>query len=459
MAVKPNQIRRRDLLNAAGLVFAMNGPVANAALGRGDARLAGDVFQRAWSVKSVDKPTLGEKNSDFKRFSGDNMFQLYRPLKTERDGKGAFEAEEVAKAKRAAMWIQEGKPGFRMRDRQLSAGAWTLMHSTKPGEGLLSWTRISVRTPAELGVQPYTAPPEEAALTVKAAARFYGASLAGIAPMNETYINRQQPGKEGQDGQEIVFEDADVPSVSAKKLVIPRKMKWVVAIAIPMDLDLLSRAPTSMGDAATALGYSQSVLAVASLAEFIRGLGYQAIPSVNDTALSVPFAVEAGLGELSRLNKMVSPEFGAGVRLCKVFADLPMACDKPIDCGIVEFCKRCKKCAEACPSRALSFDDEPNFNVRGPWNNPGHKAWFEDSYKCFQYWQHVDNGCGICLASCPFTKAAEGWIHDAVRSTVSITPVADHFFRIMDDAFGYGKQPGDLEQWWTKARPASPQRG
>jgi reductive dehalogenase len=455
MTMKPNRIRRRDLLNAAGLVLATTGQRAGAALTSGNTSRPGEVFPPAWWVKTVDKPTLGETNSDFGRFSGDNMFQVYRPLKVQRDGNGAFEAEEASKAKRTASWIKEGKPGFSLRDHQLSAGAWTLMHSTKPGEGLLSWTRISVRTPAELGVPPYTAPPEEAALTVKAAARFYGAGIAGIAPMNETYVNRQQPGKEGQEGQEIVFEDIDVPSVRAKKLVIPRKMKWVVAIAIPMDLNLLSRAPTSMGDAATALGYSQSVLVVASLAEFIRGLGYQAIPSVNDTALSVPFAIEAGLGELSRLNKMVSPEFGAGVRLCKVFTDLPMACDKPIDCGIVEFCKRCKKCAEACPSRALSFDDEPSFKVRGPWNNPGHKAWFEDSYKCFQYWQHVDNGCGICVASCPFTKADGGWLHDAVRSTVSVTSAGDHFFRIMDDAFGYGKQPGDLEQWWAKARSAS----
>ncbi len=107
-----------------------------------------------------------------------------------------------------------------------------------------------------------------------------------------------------------------------------------------MDLDLLSRAPTSLGDAATGLGYSHSAFTVASLAEFIRGLGYQAIPSVNDTALSVPFAVEAGIGELSRLNKLVTPEFGPAVRLCKVFTDLPMACDKPVDFGLVEFCKK-----------------------------------------------------------------------------------------------------------------------
>jgi hypothetical protein len=57
----------------------------------------------------------------------------------------------------------------------------------------------------------------------------------------------------------------------------------------------------------------------------------------------VPFAIEAGIGELSRLNKLVTPEFGPAVRLCKVFTDLPMACDTPIDFGL-EFCKKCKKC-------------------------------------------------------------------------------------------------------------------
>jgi reductive dehalogenase len=156
---------------------------------------------------------------------------------------------------------------------------------------------------------------------------------------------------------------------------------------------------------------------VASLAEFIRGLGYQAIPSVNDTAQSVPFAMEAGLGELSRLNKLVTLEFGAAVRLCKVFTDLPMECDQPVDFGLAAFCRMCKKCAEACPSRALSFDDDPSYKVRGPWNNPGHKAWFEDSYRCLQYWQKVGNGCGICIASCPYTKVVQ-----AVQSRTTVQP-------------------------------------
>jgi reductive dehalogenase len=317
-----------------------------------------------------------------------------------------------------AKWIEDRKPGFSLRDQQLSAGAWTLMRTTIPGTGLLSWTRVQASTPAELGVKPYAESLAEMAATIKSAAHFYGAGAVGIASMQEAYVNL----REGD--REIVFADADIPQVTEDRFIIPRKMQWVVVMAIPMDLTLLAQSPAMIGEAATSLGYSQSVLVVASLAEFIRGLGYQAIPSINDTAQSVPFAIDAGLGELSRMNKLVTPEFGASVRLCKVFTDMPMECDKPIQFGVENLCRQCKQCAEACPSHALSFEDEPSFKTRGPWNNPGHKAWFEDSYRCFSYWRKVGNGCAICLASCPYTKA----VNAKTRGLVHLQ---------------------DPEQWWS----------
>ncbi len=452
-----NPIGRRGLLKATGFVAACGALGSLGALVTG-AGTGSNVRKRARWIKVVDRPTLGEKTADFKRFSGRDMFALYPPLKTQREGAGSFEAEQASKAKRLVAWISERKPGYSLPDQQLSEGAWTVMRSARPGTGLLSWTRTPVRTPTEPGAQRYTALPEEMAAIVKAAARLYGARLAGIAPMNESYVNLQVPREdEKEKDKDIVFEDVDVPAVTDTRFVIPRKMKWVIAIAIPMDLDLLSRAPTALGDAASALGYSHSAFVVSSLAVFIRGLGYEAIPCVNDTAQSIPFALDAGIGELGRLNKLVTPEFGPAVRLCKVFTDLPMAFDKPVDFGLVQFCKNCKKCAESCPSRALSFDDEPSFKTRGPWNNPGHKAWFEDSYKCFQYWQKSGSACGICLVSCPYAKGAQAWIHEGVKAAASMAPATDGVFRIMDNAFGYGKQR-DPEQWWTK-EPSSGRRG
>jgi hypothetical protein len=45
-------------------------------------------------------PTLGETNADYKRFSGNDIFAIYRQLKNQRDGAGSFEAEQASKAKR-----------------------------------------------------------------------------------------------------------------------------------------------------------------------------------------------------------------------------------------------------------------------------------------------------------------------------------------------------------------------
>ena len=59
--------------------------------------------------------------------------------------------------------------------------------------------------------------------------------------------------------------DVNVPEVTNDKFVIPTKMKWVVSIAIPMDLDLLAQAPNENSDAAVALGYAHSVFVVSAV--------------------------------------------------------------------------------------------------------------------------------------------------------------------------------------------------
>jgi len=147
--MQEKQIGRRTLLKASGLV------AASGALGSLWALVAGagssaNARRRARWIKVVDRPTLGETTADYKRFSGKDIFTIYQPLKDQRDGAGSFEAEQASKAKRLAGWMSEKKPGYSLPDRQLSEGAFTVMHSAKPGSGLLAWTRTSVRAPEEM---------------------------------------------------------------------------------------------------------------------------------------------------------------------------------------------------------------------------------------------------------------------------------------------------------------------
>ena len=142
----------------------------------------------------------------------------------------------------------------------------------------------------------------------------------------------------------------------------------------------------------------------ALLGEFIRNLGYTAIQCGNDTGLSVPLAIDAGLGQLGRHGLLITPQFGSRIRLCKIFTDLPLHADQPIDFGVTTFCRQCKRCAEACEVDAISMDDEPTFTPTCKSNNPGVLKWPVNAERCYEFW--CDNGgdCSTCIAVCPYTR-------------------------------------------------------
>jgi reductive dehalogenase len=209
-------------------------------------------------------------------------------------------------------------------------------------------------------------------------------------------------------------------------------------MAIEMDYAFIQTAPTGGAAAATGLGYSKMAFVAGLLAQFIRGLGYQAMPCGNDTALSIPIAVEAGLGELGRNGLLITEKFGPRVRLCKVFTDLPLAPDGPHFFGVEEFCRACMKCADYCPSRAISFDEQ---TTEAPTisNNPGVLKWPINPEQCFKLWIANRTDCANCIRVCPYNKEA-GWHHDLVRALIKHVPPLNPLFVRLDDLFGYGRQ-------------------
>ena len=100
------------------------------------------------------------------------------------------------------------------------------------------------------------------------------------------------------------------------------------------------------------------------MAAFIANLGYPATANhfSHYDALLVPLAVDAGLGELSRMGYLITKEFGPRVRLAAVTTDLPLVPDKPVDIGVRDFCSICKKCAVCCPSGSIPLGDPTEVN-------------------------------------------------------------------------------------------------
>ena len=331
----------------------------------------------------------------------------------------------------------QDKPGYTQEDYALGDASWYVEDFFAMGclgsnhQGLYAWEcpdPESAHMPPGLKIDAFD--PAEVSRKVKRAARFFGASLVGICELDRRWVYSRV-------SNDITGEHTP--------LEIPEEYRYAIAMAIEMDHALMQTSPTGGAAAATGLGYSRMAFVAGLLAQFIRNLGYQAIPCGNDTALSIPIAIEAGLGELGRNGLLITEKFGPRVRLCKVFTDLPLAPDEPHFFGLDDFCRKCMKCATDCPSRAISFEEKTTkaLNIS---NNPGVLKWPINAEQCFKYWVSNRLDCANCIRVCPFNKE-EGWLHDLVRVGVKRASWLNRLFVWFDDVLGYGKQLDPATIW------------
>jgi epoxyqueuosine reductase len=219
---------------------------------------------------------------------------------------------------------------------------------------------------------------------VKAVARLYGADLVGICELDQRWVYSHY------------FQRA---TGAYGELEIP--YRYAVVMGIEMDWQGINASPGFEASAATALAYSQMAELASSLARYIRGLGYPAIPCGNDTAQSIPLAIDAGLGELGRNGLLISPEYGPRQRICKVLTDLPLQPDEPIDFGAASVCETCHICVRVCPANAIR-GGERTTDTTSISNRRGILRWPVDVASCYLFWQENGHDCSNCVAACPW---------------------------------------------------------
>ncbi|MFC1639472.1 reductive dehalogenase [Gemmatimonadota bacterium] len=369
----------------------------------------------------VPDTRFDQKNEMFKRRNWDEEFLSY--------GRKFYEQVEY-----------QDKYGFRKLDFALRNASWHIEHGYAFGnmcsnEGLYSWTHVSEKTKRFIEKDgPVEDTPAGNARVVKKAARFLGADLVGVCYAHPNLVYSHE---------------SNLLTKEHKQLELPEGCTNAVVMAVEMDYDSCRYSPDGISGASTGLGYSRQAVLANLVATFIRGLGYRAAPSGNDTANSIPLAMAAGLGELGRMGLLITRQFGPRVRLCKVFTDMPLAYDDYSPFGVTHFCMSCKKCTERCPSNAISDGDQTTFGPSKS-NHSGVRKWYIDPEKCFKFW--VDNwmDCNNCVKVCPFNKPP-GTMHDIVRYCVRKLPSLNRLWVWMDDLFGYGKPMSTEEKdfWET----------
>ena len=329
------------------------------------------------------------------------------------------------------------KPGFQLKDQAMVNAAWHLENIFAQGVaggrmGMYAWDWEQIyeypRVPPGLKID--SGNPRAVTRDIKRAAAFFGASLVGVCELDRDWV------------YSTAFPLRDPKSVPNE---LPEEYRFAIAIAVEMDYEAIRCSPASPSSAATGLGYSKMAFVAGLLAHHIRGLGYKAIACGNDTACSIPIAIDAGLGELARNGLLITPTFGPRVRLAKVFTDLPLIPDKPVEFGVWDFCLKCEKCAVKCPSNSIAYGeptDKPN-NIS---NRPGVMRWPINAETCLKFWAGNGTDCSNCIRTCPFNKPS-GLLHDTVRWGIRKFPRLNPLFLWGDDFLGYGRRRKPDKFW------------
>ena len=256
---------------------------------------------------------------------------------------------------------------------------------------------------------------------IKGVAGHYGAWSVGITRLRDYHVYTHVGRGRGHYGSPVVLNH-----------------QYAIAFTVEMSHSMVRQSPA----AATIIESSKQYLAAAAIAlqltNLIRCLGYDARAHIDgDYRVICPLvARDAGLGEIGRMGLLMDRRLGPRVRIAVVTTDLPLIPDRPArDPSVLDFCRRCRKCAENCPSRAIPFGDAQLID--------GVKRWRINDATCFFYWVTIGTDCGRCLAVCPYSHP-DTFPHGLTRWAISHSTPARWLALQLDNVF-YGRRPAPAE--------------
>jgi reductive dehalogenase len=222
--------------------------------------------------------------------------------------------------------------------------------------------------------------------------------------------------------------------------------KFAIAFTVEMDFEFTSTGPQAPIVMESGQQYLNAGAIAVQLAAFIRILGHEARAHIdaNYQVICPLVAKDAGLGELGRMGLLMTPNQGPRVRIGVVTTNIPLQIDESENNeSVIEFCNICKKCADTCPSQAISHEERKEIE--------GIKRWQINQEKCFQFWCTSGTDCGRCLSVCPYSHP-DNLMHRFIRFGIKHNYLFRRIALPLDD-FIYGRKP-KIKQIpaWMKVR-------
>lgn len=271
-------------------------------------------------------------------------------------------------------------------------------------------------------------PPETATGLVKDYTLHLGADMVGICRVNPAWVYSHRG--------EIFYEKWEDWGREIDPGSLP---PFAVVFLTEMSESHVRAAPHTPSVAESAGCYARGAYIGTLLARWFVHMGHRGVAQHTrhyDLVLP-PLAADAGLGEVGRHGYLIAPRYGARVRIFAVLTDMPLVPDSPICIGVDEFCRRCKKCAESCPSRSIPLGDKVVYN--------GASKWKLNADSCFEFWGKIGTDCSVCMAVCPFSRP-DTPLHRMVRHVLARSAPAARFLPLIDN-FIYGRK------WHAKPVP------
>jgi reductive dehalogenase len=220
--------------------------------------------------------------------------------------------------------------------------------------------------------------------------------------------------------------------------------RYAIALTVEMDYQMTRQGPKPGTSMETAKQYLRAADIAVQIAEFIRRLGHSARAHISShyEVICPLVARDAGLGEIGRMGRLMTPRFGPRVRLSVVTTELPLVADtRRFDSTMIRFCEVCEKCAAVCPSRSIPRGGRTEEN--------GVLRWKINAESCFTYWCKVGTDCGRCMAVFPYSHP-DTVLHNLVRFLIQYAGLFRRVAPLFDDLL-YGKRPEPTEpSAWQK---------